>query len=215
MMINYFRNSGKAKRIIMIVDLVLLIIQILLTTTIFWIAIGNLVISEEAAYEALKPFAGLTINPKAVLITYTIITLVSIITFIVLVMITKACRWMIGYTAISLGFSYIVIPLLFLFLQNVIPLATGVVALIIAVAVIFFGVTILSGGDSEGGGSSSSAGSSYSSSNSNSGGSWFSNHSTKKVNSENSSEKEEQERKSKKLVIKENCAYVPDYNRNF
>lgn len=166
MMTNYFRNSGKGKRIIMIVDLVLLTIQIVLIATIFWIAIGNIAIAEEAAYEEIKPFKVLTINPKAVLITYAVITLVSIITFIVLVLITKECRWMMGYTALSLGFSYIVIPLLFLFLQNVIPLATGAVALVIVVAVIYFGFKIFLSEDSEGGGSSSSSGSSYTSSSS-------------------------------------------------
>lgn len=48
-------------------------IQIVLTTTVFWIAIGNLVISEEAAYEALKSFDGISIDPKAILITYAVI----------------------------------------------------------------------------------------------------------------------------------------------
>lgn len=155
LLINYFRTSGKAKRIIMVVDLIVMGIQIVLTTAVFWIAIGNLVVSEEAAYEALKPFEGISINPKAILITYAVVTLASLICFLILMLITKDCRWMIGYSAISLAVAYIGLPLVFLFLQNIIPLATGAIALAIIALVIFLGFKIFLGGDGE----SSSSGS--------------------------------------------------------
>ena len=155
LLINYFRTSGKAKRIIMVVDLIVMGIQIVLTTAVFWIAIGNLVVSEEAAYEALKPFEGISINPKAILITYAVVTLASLICFLVLVLITRDCRWMIGYSAIALAVAYIGLPLIFLFLQNIIPLATGAIALAIIALVIFLGFKIFLGGDGE----SSSSGS--------------------------------------------------------
>ena len=203
LMINYFRISGKAKRIVMIVDLVVLVVQTMLTTTIIWIVIGNLVISEEAAYEALKPFDGMTINPKAILITYAVLTLASIICFLVLVLITGECRWMIGYTAIALAIAYIAIPLVFLFLQNVIPLATGVLALAIIAVVIFIGFKILLSGGSEGRSTSSGALSSSS------GSSWSSNYNEKKVNTGNLSERGENKRKKGELVIENTCAYVP------
>jgi len=207
LMINYFRTSGKAKRIVMIVDLVILAIQTILTTTIFWIAIGNLVISEEAAYEALKPLDGISINPKPILITYAVLTLAALICFLVLVLITRDCRWMIGYSAVALAISYIAIPLVFLFLQNVIPLATGVAALAIIAAVIFIGFKVALSGGSEGG--STSSGSSTSST----GGSWSSSYNEKKVNTGNLSERGESKRKKGELVIEETCAYVPDFNR--
>ena len=149
LLINYFRTSGKAKRIIMVVDLIVMGIQIVLTTAVFWIAIGNLVVSEEAAYEALKPFEGISINPKAILITYAVVTLASLICFLVLVLITRDCRWMIGYSAIALAVAYIGLPLIFLFLQNIIPLATGAIALAIIALVIFLGFKIFLGGDGE------------------------------------------------------------------
>lgn len=155
LLINYFRTSGKAKRIIMVVDLIVMGIQIVLTTAVFWIAIGNLVVSEEAAYEALKPFEGISINPKAILITYAVVTLASLICFLILMLITKDCRWMIGYSTISLAVAYIGLPLVFLFLQNIIPLATGAIALAIIALVIFLGFKIFLGGDGE----SSSSGS--------------------------------------------------------
>lgn len=213
MLINYFRTSGKAKRIVMIVDLVVMVIQIVLTTAVFWIAIGNLVVSEEAAYEALKPFDGISINPKAILITYAVITLASLICFLVLVLITKDSRWMIGYSAIALAVAYIGLPLVFLFLQNVIPLATGAIALAIIALVLFiiFKVVLAGGGES---GNAGSTGSTHSSSvSSSSGGGWFSDDDTKKVNTGNLSEAGEKKRKNKDLVIEETCAYIPYFNR--
>ena len=212
MLVNYFRTSGKAKRIIMIVDLLFMGVQIALTATVFWIAIGNLVISEEAAYEALRPFDGMTINPKAILITYVVLTLISIITFLVLVLITKDCRWMIGYSAIALAVVYIGIPLVFLFLQNVIPLATGAVALAIIGIVIFIIFKVVLAGGTDGSSMSSSNGPSSSSSSSSS---WGADYNSKKVNTGNLSERGEKKRQNKELVIEETCAYVPDFNRTF
>ena len=166
LMINYFRTSGKAKRIIMIVDLVVIGIQIALTTTVFWAAIGNLVISEEAAYEVLKPFEGMSINPKAILITYAVITLVSLICFLVLVLITKDCRRMTGYSAKALAVAYLGLPLVFLFLQNIIPLATGVIALAVIGLVIFIGfkifLSVVDGESTSSGSYSSEASTTYS-----------------------------------------------------
>lgn len=218
MMINYFRSSGKAKRIIMIVDLVIMGVQIALTTTVFWMAIGNLVISQKAAYEALKPFKGVPINPKAILITYVVLTLVSLITFLILVIITKECRWMIGYSAIALVVAYIGIPLVFLFLQNVIPLATGAVALIIMLGVIYGVFKVILTNGSDGGSYSGEAaalidsGNSYSSSSSSS---WsFENNSNKEIMG-NQSERVEKKRPKDKLVIEDTCAYVPCFNKGF
>lgn len=217
LMINYFRVSGKAKRIIMIVDLVILGVQIALTTTVFWMAIGNLVISQEAAYEALKPLEDVPINPKTILITYVVVTLVSLITFLILVLITKECRWMIGYSAIALVVAYVGIPLVFLFLQNVIPLATGAVALTIILGVIY-GVLkmILTNGSDSGsysgdGASLNDSGNSYSSSSSSS---WNFESNNKEIMG-NQSDRVEKKRPKDKLIIEDTCAYVPCFNKGF
>ena len=102
--------------------------------------------------------------------------------FLVLVLITRECRLMIGYSAIASAIAYIAIPLVFLFLQNVIPLATGALALaIISVMIFIVFKDVLSGG-SEGGSASSGA------SSSGSGSSWSSNYNKKKVNTGNLSE---------------------------
>lgn len=166
MMINYFRNSGKAKRIVMIVDMVILVIQIILTVTVFGIAIGKLVINQEDAYEALKPFEGITINVKTLFITYGVISLVSIIVFIVLIKTSMECRCMVKNTVISLGISYIGIPLFFLVLENIVSLATSALTIIFVCGILFLVLKIFVGGASEGGGSSSGARASHSGSSS-------------------------------------------------
>lgn len=137
MLINYFKNRGKGMRIAMIVDLVVMGVVIALSTVVFWIAVGKLVFSEEQLYQALGKFEGVTINLRAILIAYVAVTLVSVICFIVFMLITAECRWMVGYTALSLVFANIVMPLFFLILQNIIPLVSGAVALVVIGALIF------------------------------------------------------------------------------
>jgi len=44
---------------------------------------------------ALSPLKDMTVNLKAILITYVVFTVASVITFIVLMLISE-CRWMLG-----------------------------------------------------------------------------------------------------------------------
>lgn len=139
MLVAYFKNSNKTKRVIMIVDLVLCTIIIFLSAIIFWIAVGELVVTEQDAYKYLGAFDGMTINLRAVLIIYLIVAAVALITFIVLVFITKECRWMVGYTALALLFAKIAVPLFFLVVENIIPLVTGAVVLVVIGVLMVFG----------------------------------------------------------------------------
>lgn len=196
MLINYFKNRGKGMRIAMIVDLVVMGVVIALSTVVFRIAVGELVFSEEQLYQALGKFEGVTINLRAILIAYVAVTLVSVICFIVFTLITAECRWMVGYTALSLVFANIVMPLFFLILQNIIPLVSGAVALVVIGALIFFGIKIVASSGGEGGSSPSSSDSSSS------GGSWSSSHNEKKVNTGNLSERGEKNVPTKNLLLK-------------
>lgn len=209
MLINFFKNRGKGMRIAMIVDLVAMGIIIALSTVVFWIAVGELVFSEDQLYQALGRFEGVTINLKAVLITYAVVTLVAVICFIVFTLITAECRWMVGYTALALVFANIVMPLFFLILQNIIPLVSGAVALVVIGLIIFVVVKVICSGGSEGGTTTTS------SSKSSGGGSWSSSYAEKKVNTGNLSERGEKKRAGGELVIEDTCAYVPDFNRTF
>lgn len=142
MLINYFKNKGKGMRITMIVDLAIVAIMVALSTYIFWVAVGKIVYTDEQLYQFLSNFVGVTINPKAILITYAVIALASILTFVVLVLITKECRWMIGYTLLALVFANIVMPLVFLFIQNIIPIVGWGLVLVIGFLVVKFFISI-------------------------------------------------------------------------
>ncbi len=144
-----------------------------------------------------------------VLIAYVAVTLVSVICFVVFTLITAECRWMVGYTALSLVFAKIIMPLFFLILQNIIPLISGAVALVVIGALVFFGIMFAANSDGEGGSEASS------SSSASSGGSWSSSYNEKKLNTGNLSESEESKRKKDELVIEETRAYIPDLNRTF
>lgn len=144
MLINYFKNRGKGMRIAMIVDLVVMGVVIALSTVVFWIAVGELVFSEEQLYQALGKFEGVTINLRAILIAYVAVTLVSAICFIVFTLITAECRWMVGYTALSLVFANIVMPLFFLILQNIIPIIGWLLVIVVGILVVKFIISMSS-----------------------------------------------------------------------
>ena len=144
MLINYFKDRGKGMRIAMIVDLVVMGIVIALSTVVFWIAVGELVFSEEQLYQALGRFEGVTINLRTVLIAYVAVTLVSIICFVVFTLITAGCRWMFGYTALALVFANIVMPLFFLLLQNIIPIIGWFLVIVVGILVVKFIILIIS-----------------------------------------------------------------------
>lgn len=149
MLISYFKTVGKAKKIIMIIDLIVLTIVIALFTVVVMISIGSLVFSEEQMMSALSTFEGMTVNLKTVLITYAVFAVISVVTFLVLVLISE-CRWMLGYGMISLGVNYIAAPLVVLLLENIIPLVSGIAVLAIIGLVIFLGfILFLGGGDGE------------------------------------------------------------------
>lgn len=211
MMISYFKNNSKVKRIIMIVDLVFCAIVIALATVVFWIAVGELVITEQDAYKYFGAFDGMTINLRAILITYLVVVAISFITYSVLILTTRECRWMIGYTTLALLFANIAVPFFFLVLENIIPLVTGAITLVVIGIIIslVFGIG-LSSSTSEGSSVSSSSATSHMSSG---GSGWFFSESEKKVNTGNLSERGEQKRKNKGSVIEETCAYIPDINK--
>ncbi len=199
MMICYFRTSGKAKKIIMIVDLVLLAIQIVFTIVVFWIAVANVIIRKQNADELLKSLEGTSIHLSIVAISYIVLTIVSISTFLVLILITKDSRRIIGNLALALAVSYIGFPLVLYLLENAIPLLIKIVKLILVICIFFVLINMVRAAGSGGGKESSSSGS-------NSGG-------RTRAAAGNLSKKGEKKRQMKQRVVEENCAYIPYYNK--
>lgn len=112
---------------------------------IFMASIGVLVIGSIIT-QISKLFGEIAITPQTVAWGYAIIVMVAIITFIVLILTTKECKWMLGYTALAVVFAKILVPLIFLILQNIVSIFTGAVALLVIVAVIGIGFLIFAGG---------------------------------------------------------------------
>lgn len=135
LLVDYFKTSGKAKTIIMVIDLVLLMIQISFTAIIIRNVIDKINISWEEAYEYLSTLNNLTINHKAIFVTYVVLCLISLVTFIVLILITKECRSMVGCTFSSLIFATVVVPLVFLLIENILPIVSIIVVMVICIVV--------------------------------------------------------------------------------
>lgn len=217
--INYFKNTGKVKRIGMITALVIMGIQITLSVTILRIASGDIIIDEQSVYKALEPLEGITINPRAIWITYAVLTLGSIICFFVLMFFTKECKWMMHNTVIALAVSYMGIPLSVLLLENVIPLVTGLVALVIIGVVVVVGFKIITIGEgvsdsitsyeAPNNSSRNSDTANSSPSRSSAGSSWNSGYDTRAAKQGDLTEQEKERLKRGERIVKENCAYIP------
>lgn len=163
MMINYFKNNSKVKKIIMIVDLVFCAIVIALTTALFGISVGKFVITEQYVDKYYDIFDSMTIYFNVIVNIYLVVAAISFVTYLVLILSTRECQWMVGYTSLALLFSNIVVPLFLLVLENIIPLITGAVALFVVGVLIFVGFKILlSVGDSNDIPYTSSGGNNYS-----------------------------------------------------
>ena len=146
MLIAYFKAAGKVKRIIMIVDLIILVLIIVLSAVFVLMAVGTIVFSEQQIVMALEPYIGTTVNVKAILIAYAALMAGSIITFFVLTAISE-CRWMMGYSVLCLLFNYVAMPLVMLFLENIIPLIVGAIFLAAVIGIIFFIFKVVLSGD--------------------------------------------------------------------
>ena len=203
-LINYFKNREIGMRIAMIIDLIVAGIVIALPniTDDMFINVGLRVFSEE---QILQIYKGLEEKAGIIVIIYGGIAIATLIFLLVFIIDTAGCKEMVVYMGYALACAYIIFPLFFLFLQNVIPLVSGVVggvALVVIGALFIFGFKILVSSNGEGGAISSSSESSSG------GGSWSSSYKEKKVNTECG----ENKRKKGELVIEETCAYVPDLN---
>lgn len=103
MLIAYFKAAGKAKRIIMIVDLIVLALIFVLSAVVILRVVGTIVFLEEQIVMALEHYLGTTVNIKTIVITYTALMAGSIIAFFILIAISE-CRWMMGYGRLPVKF---------------------------------------------------------------------------------------------------------------
>lgn len=203
MLANYFVNCGRAKKIIMTIDMVILIIQAVLAKTTYGKIIWAMLSDNKYAYENLKPMKLIPIGKKEMLITYVVITLIAIILFNVLIISTSYVRWMLGYSIQVALLYFVIVPLVFLLLENIIIL--GAIALICIISALVIGFVLL-GVSSSSGESSSSSGDSF--------GSSINKSSSNSRVSTAKSEPVEKEQYQKKLNYDINTIFWRDKNRN-
>lgn len=191
MIIAYFKAAGKAKRIIMIVDLIVIALIIVLSALVVLMAIGTNVFSEQQIVRTLETYIGTTVNVKAILSAYVALMAGSIITFFVLTAISE-CRWMMGYSVLCLLFNYVAMPLVMLLLENVIPLIVGVIFIAAVIVILYLIFKLVLSGDGSG-----ATGGSY-------------NHSPA---SNRAPISQKEEKKTDRPVEDRNHIYITDYKR--
>ena len=142
-MINYFKVNGKVKRILMIIDYVaiaLVIVSFLMFLFQMGIYYDRNYITDERFFVVFGIAVKYTIARNIFLAT----ALGSIGGFILLPLITKACRWMVGYMGLGVLTSFALIPLFFWVLQNILPLLGSVAFIALIIVGIWIMVRIMS-----------------------------------------------------------------------
>ena len=133
LLIQYFRQNGRAKKIVLSIAGIIVIIQVLLNRIMFCVETSQIMV-KGIEYKVFMAVVTSGVDPKIILIVYASITMISIITLLIMLLLVKDCRTTLGYMMVSLVAVYIVIPFLFLLLQNVIPLVMTTLAIIFITA---------------------------------------------------------------------------------
>ena len=147
-MIHYFKNSNKFKKIAMIVVYAIFGIQFVLTVTIFDNILTEDLVTQYIGRDMISSVENIPIDPVLAIKTYLIITIGSFLFFLVLIFITKECRSVLGEFVLGIAITYLAVPLIFWVLYNIIQLLFIAISLAILVIVI----RIFSSGSSGGGG---------------------------------------------------------------
>ena len=147
-MIHYFKNSNKFKKIAMIVVYAIFGIQFVLTVTIFDNILTEYLVTQYIGRDMISSVENIPIDPVLAIKTYLIITIGSFLFFLVLIFITKECRSVLGEFVLGIAITYLAVPLIFWVLYNIIQLLFIAISLAILVIVI----RIFSSGSSGGGG---------------------------------------------------------------
>ena len=182
MMIAYITRESKAKKIIMIVILSFIALIggiILLIDTIYERKVEPVTAQEISILELLDDF-----NMPMIILVIAVLALLLVVSLFILLFTAKS-GWMVKHNITAALTSFVGLPLLLLFLENIVPLFAGIVVLAVIGGVIYVIFKSVSSSAGSGGGVlSSSEGSSSG-------------------HSKNSLDKSKDEKKNDK-----NCAYV-------
>jgi hypothetical protein len=164
LVISYFKTESKAKKIA--VGICLGIGGVLFGFAGFFLEVGFGVISSEKAemilMNMLSNLDGM--QTDTIINGLKIISLIGVallIVFIVLMLISQN-RWIIKNSTIAILISYIILPLALLLIENVIPMFTGLISIVVIGGALLFVAKIFLGGGEEDSGSYDYESSNYS-----------------------------------------------------
>jgi hypothetical protein len=143
---SFLKESTKIRRITMIIDLVIMGFFAVGTVFLGLIYTRKIELFEKQTLisSIMDGSAGQGI--RIVLLAVTVITIAVVISLIILIL--KATdKWILGHGSLAALLAYTVLPLLLLFVENVIPLIAGILLLLAIGAVIWF--IFMSATDSE------------------------------------------------------------------
>lgn len=146
----YFKNAKVPMKVAMVVDLAAGLVMAVATTIMF---AANLIKPEKLPGFLIR--MAETGNLKTISMICAGIWIVTVICFFAFILRTAGCRQQALLALESILVSFVIVPLLFLLIQNIIPL---VIIAIVTVIMIFGGKMVLGGSGSESGGGGHSFG---------------------------------------------------------
>ena len=157
----FFRDISKAKKVCMILNLLLIFADILIMITFQLINYRTIPVSqgvENKIKSLLGSFSGGDVREGAEIFVM-ILLIVAVVFFLFMIL---QLRFEIGSEYIkefgkNVAFTYIFIPLALLLIENIIPIIVGIVGLVIVIGAIILGGKIFLNGDGESSGSSVSS----------------------------------------------------------
>lgn len=184
MLVTYFKTTEKTKRIFMIVDLIMIGLTIVLSILFSKILIKAL--QRVGQDEEIELFWGIRVDSTVFIVSYIALGIILFAAFFSLV-IKSRCKEMFKDLMLCLVFHFILMPLLMLFLENIIPLVAGIAVLIM---IGLFVLVAFSGSSESSGGTGTTP--------------------MPAINNKNTNEKSSGKEKKKS---NENCMYITDYRK--
>lgn len=205
------KNNQKGLVISLVISVILLLFQVFMTDCLFGSRFSTFYINQtifETCSEKILTllYRVVSVVPTiAIFIVYAVISIIAVLyawANIFLICRIENNGSVVKNTALVFAFSMILVPLVLLFLQNVVPLLSSVLAVILMVVIIVGCFMAFAGGITEGGKTSASTKSIH-------GGK---DNSSKRERTSDDSAGRKEKRMDKKEEKRENCAYITDLN---
>lgn len=145
MLLAFLLREKRIKKNIMLVDLVFFAVLGIAYALYYALDTRKIVLTEAQGRALVNAFNKITINKiPLIIIVFAVLLIASSITFLILVLKSKYV-WMIKYAFVSLIISFCLIPLVLLFIENIVPLVVGIIALAVIALILLIIMLIFIG----------------------------------------------------------------------